>query len=75
MLNAAWLNRAMYLLSNVFILRQELSSSVCECVLTCEQTCPLYVYICLSVSPCKLLLTGPSYDGLNIIFRVGAENV
>lgn len=27
MLNAAWLNRGIYLLSNIFILREELSSS------------------------------------------------
>lgn len=29
--NAAWLNRTMYLLSNVFIWRKELSGSVCQC--------------------------------------------
>lgn len=28
MLNTAWLNRGIYLLSNIFILREELSSSV-----------------------------------------------
>lgn len=30
--------------------------------------------MCISGSSCKLLLTGPSYNSLSIIFRVGTGN-